>query len=81
MLLVGGGVVAVVTRVVGAEGVKKSTAARVLSDSAADKRPQMADGKVIKVRRRGASLRATSWLTADSAAIADTAAPTWDVTG
>lgn len=72
---------AVVTRVVEAEGVKKSTAGRVLSDSAADKRPQMADGKVIKVRRRGASLRTTSWLTVDFAAITDTAAPSSDVTG
>lgn len=79
MLLVGGGMLAaVVTLVVGAEGLEKTTAGRARSDPAADKRPQMADGKVIKVRCRGASLWAASWLTVSSAVAA---AASWDVTG
>lgn len=59
-------------------GNEETTAERALAEPAGDKRTPMAAGEVIKVRGRGASLWATSWLTLGSAAAA--AAP-WDVTG
>lgn len=72
-------VVVVVFGARGGGGNEKTTAERALAEPAGDKRTPMAAGEVIKVRGRGASLWATSWLTLGSAAA--TAAAPWDVTG